>query len=199
MPMSSRKPCSSVGRIAAIAAANLLTFAFFVAAIEFAASLFTQKPDDYFERHWRFNHTWKPNGEQLHTEFVGDNPDFPDPYLHVYNAQGWLEDYDIALEKPAGIFRIFYVGDSFTEGTVPMDESVPSRVEPPPRGAAARVEGNGNSLPELIRGAQAPHRGHPSYHSPDIHFNPRGYGIWADAQLEFLLDPRNDLLPRLGS
>ena len=37
------------------------------------------------------------------------------------------------------------------------------------------------------------------YHSPDIHFNPRGYEIWADAQLEFLLDPRNGLLPRFGS
>ena len=144
--MSFAKPRTSVGRIAAIAVANLLVFGLSVAALEFAAALFTQKPADYTESHWRFNHTWKPNGEQLHSEFIGDNPDFPDPYLHVYNAQGWIEDYDIELEKPAGTFRIFYVGDSFTEGTVPMDESVPSRVE----GALNELAGDGPRRFEVI-------------------------------------------------
>jgi len=28
-----------------------------------------------------------------------------------------------------------------------------------------------------------------------MHFNPRGYRLWADAQLVFLLDPAHALLP----
>src|SRR5262249_10327984 len=38
-------------------------------------------------------------------------------------------DHDVTVAKPKGTFRIFYVGDSFIQGTVPMDQSVPSRVQ----------------------------------------------------------------------
>ena len=34
------------------------------------------------------------------------------------------------------------------------------------------------------------------YNSGDIHFNPRGYEIWADAQYRFLTDSANHLLPQ---
>jgi lysophospholipase L1-like esterase len=72
---------------------------------------------------------WKPNSERVHDEWIKDNPDFPKPYKHVYNRQGWIEDYDIELAKPPNTYRIFYLGDSFTEGTLAMDQSIPSVVE----------------------------------------------------------------------
>ena len=33
------------------------------------------------------------------------------------------------------------------------------------------------------------------YYRGDMHFNPAGYGLWAEAHLKFLLDPIHDLLP----
>ena len=33
------------------------------------------------------------------------------------------------------------------------------------------------------------------YYQGDMHFNPRGYEIWAQAQFEFLTDRKNRLLP----
>ena len=33
------------------------------------------------------------------------------------------------------------------------------------------------------------------YYRGDMHFNPAGYRLWADANFEFLTDPGNDLLP----
>jgi hypothetical protein len=35
------------------------------------------------------------------------------------------------------------------------------------------------------------------YISGDMHFKPAGYQAWAEAQVEFLLDPQNDLLPKV--
>jgi hypothetical protein len=54
---------------------------------------------------------------------------YPRPYTLRFNAQSWVETDDVELEKPTGTCRIFYVGDSFTEGAVPMEQSVPSLVE----------------------------------------------------------------------
>ena len=65
----------------------------------------------------------------VHSEWIEANKDFPNSYTHHYNKQGWIENDDIELNKPPNTYRIFYVGDSFTEGTVPMDESLPSLVE----------------------------------------------------------------------
>jgi hypothetical protein len=36
---------------------------------------------------------------------------------------------------------------------------------------------------------------HRYYYRGNMHFNPRGYRLWADVQLQFLLDPANGLLP----
>ena len=72
------------------------------------------------------NHTWRPNMTFVHREFAGRG--IP-PYAHTYNSQAWLEAHDIQQAKPSGTFRIFYLGDSFTECTCPMEQSVPRRVE----------------------------------------------------------------------
>ncbi|MDD5195495.1 MAG: hypothetical protein PHQ96_07490 [Candidatus Omnitrophica bacterium] len=77
----------------------------------------------------RLNHKWRPHSKKNQTELAKANPEFSKPYLHVYNKQGWLEKYDVQLKKPVNTYRIFYVGDSFIEGTLPMEQSVPSRVE----------------------------------------------------------------------
>ena len=36
---------------------------------------------------------------------------------------------------------------------------------------------------------------HRYYYLGDMHFNPLGNRLWADAHFEFLADPGNDLLP----
>lgn len=94
--------------------------------------------DNYY-----LNHTWRPNTSQVHREWRRANPDFPNPYTHYYNDKGWLETYDVAKVKPPGTYRVFYLGDSFTEGTVPMDQSVPSVVE---KGLNAMAAGSGLSF-----------------------------------------------------
>jgi hypothetical protein len=108
---------------------GLLLPALCIAFLEAVASLFVSRPTDAYLLSARLNHTWSPNARTVHAEWVDGNPDFPVPYVHVTNRQGWLESYDIAEKKPRGTWRIFYVGDSFTEGTAPMDQSVPSFVE----------------------------------------------------------------------
>ncbi|MFC1703856.1 SGNH/GDSL hydrolase family protein [Candidatus Omnitrophota bacterium] len=39
-------------------------------------------------------------------------------YTLITNSQSWVEEHDVALEKPSNTFRIFYVGDSTTQGVV---------------------------------------------------------------------------------
>ena len=69
------------------------------------------------------NHVWNPGVTVEHTEHkVRGVP----PYTHHYNAQSWIADYDIQETKPAGAIRIFMVGDSFVEGTCPMDRNAPA-------------------------------------------------------------------------
>lgn len=41
------------------------------------------------------------------------------PFLFQTNAQGFRHPRDLEIVKPSGIFRIFVLGDSFTEGSVP--------------------------------------------------------------------------------
>ena len=100
-----------------------------IVLLEFVCSFFAFRMLPARDADPVFNHVWPQNGSRVHDEWVARNPEFPKPYTHVYNRQGWLERYDVAREKPPESFRIFYVGDSFTEGTLPMEESVPSRVE----------------------------------------------------------------------
>jgi len=108
---------------------NVTIFAIQVIAIEFISSLIVIKPGGNVVSDVYLNHTWKPNYSEIHREWIYKNPDFPTPYTHYYNSQGWLESYDVTKEKDPRIYRIFYLGDSFTEGTAPMDKSVPSIVE----------------------------------------------------------------------
>ena len=108
---------------------NILLIVLIIAALEFGASLFASKPRLAVVDHHQLNHTWKPSSSYVHDEWIKRNPDYPEPYTHYYNQQAWLETYDVKKEKAENTYRIFYLGDSFTEGTCPMDQSVPSQLE----------------------------------------------------------------------
>ncbi len=129
-----------------------------LAALELAASLVVSLPRAHMQYSWRLNHHFRPNFSRVEDLWVADNPDFPEPYVHAYNAQGWLEPYDVSVDKPEGTYRVFYLGDSFTAGTVRMDGSVPSLVE---RALAER--GDAGPTVEVIN------TGTESY-SPIIHY-----------------------------
>jgi lysophospholipase L1-like esterase len=118
-----------ITRFITIVAVNIIVLILLIAGIEFASSFFADKVGSNLLTVYRLNHTWKPNSERVHDEWLKDNPEFPEPYTHVYNRQGWIEDYDIEPAKPPNTYRIFYLGDSFTEGTLPMGQSIPSVVE----------------------------------------------------------------------
>jgi len=51
------------------------------------------------------------------------------PYTVITNSQGWNETYDVSREKPADIFRVFYVGDSNTQGVVMPEHKMVELVE----------------------------------------------------------------------
>ena len=95
-----------------------------VALLELGAACLTSLPGAATVPHSRLHHTWPKNTTREHREYMATNLDFPDPYIHQYNSQSWLAAYDVSTEKPQGTYRIFYVGDSFTEGTVPMHQSL---------------------------------------------------------------------------
>jgi hypothetical protein len=97
-----------------------------VLGLEAALRVFNVPPKSNQIPHPVLNHTWRPNSTYVHREFEGRG--IP-AYTHTYNSQAWLEAHDIQQAKPPGTFRVFYLGDSFTECTCPMDESVPRRVE----------------------------------------------------------------------
>ena len=107
----------------------VLSLALVVGLFEFVAYKFADRPIDSIVNHPRLHHIWRPNGRQDHFEWTRSDPRYSKPYMHVYNGQGWIERYDVVKEKPSNVYRIFYLGDSFTEGTVPMEKSVPSIVE----------------------------------------------------------------------
>jgi hypothetical protein len=86
-------------------------------------------PSWHIESNYRIHHRWKPNSKHVESNIIKIDPDFPEPFTYVFNNQGWLESYDIAKKKSKKTYRIFYVGDSFTEGFCPMDKSVASIVE----------------------------------------------------------------------
>ena len=116
-------------KILLIVTCNVIILFLMVGTIEYISFLMGGKLVEKLDSDFYLNHTWKPNSSKLHKEWIPANPDFPNPYIHYYNNQGWLEKYDVTMEKRPGVYRIFYLGDSFTEGTVPMDQSVPSLVE----------------------------------------------------------------------
>ena len=79
--------------------------------------------------HFRLNHV---NSERYyHTEtryYLDDSSERYLFYLKI-NSQGWREDYEVSIDKPVSVYRVFYVGDSFIEGTAPVDSTVPYLVE----------------------------------------------------------------------
>ncbi|NVN99748.1 MAG: SGNH/GDSL hydrolase family protein [Geobacteraceae bacterium] len=106
---------------------NLAITITIITVIESVASLFVTKPSGYLTSDYRLNHKAIPNSEFLHTEWA--HKDFPLPYKHYINKQGWLEKYDVSKKKAPDVFRIFYVGDSFVEGTCAMEKNVPSLMQ----------------------------------------------------------------------
>ena len=46
-----------------------------------------------------------------------------------HNGQGWLSRYDFKEQKEPGVYRIAFVGDSFTEGTCAEEDSLPAIVQ----------------------------------------------------------------------
>ncbi len=116
-------------KTAALVGVNVGLTIVLLLALELAASLVVSLPRAHMQYSWRLNHHFRPGWSRVEDIWVADNPDFPEPYVHAYNAQGWLEPYDIRRDKPEGTYRVFYLGDSFTAGTVAMDGSVPSLVE----------------------------------------------------------------------
>lgn len=116
-------------KVLLLVCANALVVLALVAGAEFFLSFFVSRPVDTLVPHPHFNHMMKPYSRETHREFIAANPDFPDAYTHTRNAQGWLETYDVATTKPPNTYRVFYLGDSFTEGTCTMDASMPSVVE----------------------------------------------------------------------
>ena len=108
---------------------NAILVVVLVLAAEFFLSFFVSRPVDTLVSHPRLNHMIKPYSQETHREWIAANPEFPDAYTHVRNGQGWLETYDVEKAKSPNTYRIFYLGDSFTEGTCEMDQSVPSLIE----------------------------------------------------------------------
>ena len=113
-------------KLALAVSSSLLTLAIIVLGAELWAASQVELPGDVMQPHLILNHRWVPGQSQTHDTWAARNPRFPKPYIHHYNAQGWVEENDIEKEKPANTFRIFYLGDSFIEGTVPMAQNVPS-------------------------------------------------------------------------
>ncbi len=66
------------------------------------------------------------------------------PYWLITNRQGWVETDDVPQAKPAGTYRVFYVGDSNTQGVVPpqdkMVESVERELQQEYLGSGRRIE-----------------------------------------------------------
>jgi lysophospholipase L1-like esterase len=58
------------------------------------------------------NHKFRPNLITM------DGTIRKGPYTLITNKQSWVEDHDITPKKPANTYRIFYVGDSNTQGVV---------------------------------------------------------------------------------
>lgn len=68
------------------------------------------------------HHVWKPS-----TRFVDRARAVP--YTLVVNGQSWIRDHDVARDKPAGVYRVFYLGDSNVQGVVEAELGMVHRVE----------------------------------------------------------------------
>jgi len=69
-----------------------------------------------------FNHIWSPQSEIFHNDLLEPGEA---PFVRVTNSRGWLTSTELDPEPAPSERRIFFMGDSFTEGTVPERRSMP--------------------------------------------------------------------------
>jgi hypothetical protein len=120
------KSTRKIAKAVLVAAAVCLAPVVLVVLLELTARLTVGRPAHVLGASWRLNHVYEPNSRIVADDFARSNPDFPEPYTCEFNAQGWRETRNVPLRKPKGTYRIFYVGDSFTEGTCQQDQAVPA-------------------------------------------------------------------------
>lgn len=68
------------------------------------------------------------------------------------NGQRWVEDYDIEVAKPEGVYRIFHLGDSNTQGLVPPGSRLPDIIE---RRLKESFEGDGTKFEVVNTGTSS--------------------------------------------
>lgn len=68
------------------------------------------------------HHAWVPSKKS-----IDSNRSIPYPL--IINKQGWVEQYDVTIEKPKDTYRIFYLGDSNTQGVVAPEYKMVEIVE----------------------------------------------------------------------
>jgi lysophospholipase L1-like esterase len=127
--MAGLRPAGRLRRGAAYVLVLLVAPGLALLLAELWAAGRVELPGSYYLRHARLNHAHVPNADVYRREIAGLDPEFPDPPLHHYNAQGWVEERDVAVERAPGVTRIFYVGDSFVMGYVPTRQAMPKLVE----------------------------------------------------------------------
>ena len=72
------------------------------------------------------NHAWIPGQLRVVRDF--EKAGIP-PFTRKVNSQGFIMEREISSQKTEGTYRVAYLGDSFTEGTCPEEDSVPAIVE----------------------------------------------------------------------
>ncbi len=109
-----------------------LFFSILITGLELVGWLHVRRPFDSYIPSWQFHHMRKPNTVLDRMQFLSLIPDLapvlPASARWKYNSEGWPEDHDIDPAKPADTYRIFYLGDSFTEGLCLQEQSMPRLV-----------------------------------------------------------------------
>lgn len=85
------------------------------------------------------NHIWRPNGVMIHDEWQRYGIA---PYEERYNSQSFIGTKEYSRSLPADTDRIIFIGDSFTQGTCPEEQSMPRQVQAllAPRRSGRNVE-----------------------------------------------------------
>ena len=143
--------------------ANMLVLGVIWGGLEFACWSVAVRPFDSFLPSWRFNHVRKPNSTIGPRKFFSANGKmiryFNESDRWHFNNQGWLGEEDVSPYKEPGVYRIFYLGDSFVEGHTVPEYTLPRLVG---EKLAARFGAAGVKL-ELINAAT-------SSYSPTLHY-----------------------------
>jgi lysophospholipase L1-like esterase len=129
-----------VVKLSSISGRFIFSLALFFILLELTVRII---PDHVFRQPVRLipdpirNHIWKPNSELTIDDFVERG--IPQ-YTHSINSLGWIGPE--ITQQSTGI-RLAFLGDSFTEGTVPRSQAMPDLVG---RSLAAKL----NSPIEII-------------------------------------------------